>query len=232
MRNGSHGRPILGELPKVKQLIFLLGASGHAKMIIEAAQSRQACEIVCCLDIPGPQRRELLGVAVESESPALLEELQAKGCQGFAAIGDNRIRRKVTQMLDDRGIEQPTIIHSSAVISPSASIGAGSIVMPNAVVGASCQIGKGAIINTSSHIDHDGFVEDYCHVAPGCHIAGNVSIREGTFLGVGACVIPEISIGKWVVVGAGSTVIRNIPEHEIWVGNPAKFLRKNNGGCV
>ncbi len=211
--------------------LFLLGASRHAKMVIEAAQSTKKWDIVCCLDTPDSATGKILGIPILPEDSEKIWELQAEGCQGFVAIGDNRIRRKVTQMLEDRGIEQPTIIHSSAVISPSASIGTGSIVMPNAVLGASCQIGKGVIINTSSHIDHDGFVDNYCHVAPGCHIAGNVMIREGTFLGVGACVIPEISIGKWSVVGAGSTVIRNIPEQEIWVGNPARFLRKNSKFC-
>jgi UDP-perosamine 4-acetyltransferase len=211
----------------MKQLIFLLGASGHAKMAIEAAQSSQAWEIVCCLDTPNARPGKLLGVPVEPESPARLDDLQANGFQGFVAIGDNRSRRKLSKMLEDRGVEQPTIIHASAWISPSASIGAGSIVMPKAVVGASCKIGKGAIINTAAHIDHDGLVEDFCHVAPGCHIAGNVTIHEGAFLGVGTSVIPEISIGKWVVVGAGATVIRSIPEHEVWIGNPARLLRKN-----
>lgn len=197
-------------------------------MILEAAQSSQAWELVCCLDAPNSSLRELLGVPVEPENTARMQELQANGCLGFVALGDNRIRRKLARKLDDLRIEQPTIIHASAVVSPSASIGPGSIVMPRVVIGASCRIGRGAILNTAAHIDHDGVVGDYCHVAPGCHVAGNVAMDEGAFLGVGTSVIPGISIGKWGITGAGSAVIRNVPEYEVWVGNPARFLRKND----
>lgn len=212
----------------MKQSLFLLGASGHAKMILEAAQSSQAWEIVCCLDAPNSSLKELLGVPVEPESAARIQELQANGCRGFVALGDNRIRRRLLQRLDDLRIEQPVIVHASAVVSPSASIGPGSIVMPHVVIGASCRVGRGAILNTASHIDHDGVVGDYCHVAPGCHVAGNVRIGEGAFLGVGTSIIPGIYVGKWGITGAGSTVIRNLPDDEVWVGNPARFLRRND----
>jgi len=182
-------------------------------------------ELTCCLDAPSSSISKIFDIPVETETKSRLDELRLAGYQGFVALGDNRIRRKLSQMLDSLGIAQPIIIHPSAVISRSARIGAGSIIMPGVVVGASCQIGEGVILNTASHIDHDGVVGDYCHVGPGCHLAGNVTIDEGAFLGVGTSVIPQVSVRKWSVTGAGTVVIRDIPEGEVWVGNPARCLR-------
>jgi UDP-perosamine 4-acetyltransferase len=209
----------------MKRKVFLLGASGHAKMLVDAIESTGDWDIVCCLDSPTLSNSDVLGIPVELETRSRLENLQNAGCYGFVALGDNRVRMKLSKMLQDLTIQQPTIIHRSAVVSPSAQIGWGSVIMPGAVVGAACRIGSGVIVNTAAHIDHDGKVGDYCHIGPGCHIAGNVTLQEGSFLGVGTSIIPQVQIGKWSIAGAGSTVLRSIPDNEIWVGNPARYLK-------
>lgn len=209
----------------MKQKLFILGASGHAKMLIDAIETTCDWEIVCCLDSPTSSHSELLGIPVEPETRSRLETLQAAGCYGFVALGDNHTRKKLSRMLQDLAIQQPTIIHRSAVISPSARIGPGTVIMPGAIVGAACRIGSGVIVNTAAHIDHDGNVGDYCHIGPGCHIAGNVTLQEGAFLGVGASIIPQVQIGQWSIAGAGTTVLRDIPDGEIWAGNPARYLK-------
>ena len=51
-------------------------------------------------------------------------------------------------------------------------------------------------------------------------------VRKGTTIGAGSTILPGIEIGENAMVGAGSVVTKSIPAGEIWVGNPAKFLRK------
>lgn len=53
-------------------------------------------------------------------------------------------------------------------------------------------------------------------------------VKEGASLGANCTVLPGITIGKNSLIGAGSVITENVPENEIWVGNPARFLRKNN----
>lgn len=53
-----------------------------------------------------------------------------------------------------------------------------------------------------------------------------VRIEDGAFIGAHSIVLKGVTIGKKSVVGAGSVVTRDIPENEIWAGNPAKFIRK------
>lgn len=58
---------------------------------------------------------------------------------------------------------------------------------------------------------------------------GNVYLKEGAFLGAGVLVCSPVTIGKWSIVGAGSVVTKDIPDFEIWAGNPARFLKIRPG---
>ena len=51
-------------------------------------------------------------------------------------------------------------------------------------------------------------------------------VRKGATIGAGSTILPGIEIGENAMVGAGSVVTKSIPSGEVWVGNPAKFLRK------
>lgn len=51
-------------------------------------------------------------------------------------------------------------------------------------------------------------------------------IRKGASIGAGSTILPGLTIGENAVVGAGSVVAKKIPAGKIWLGNPAKFVRK------
>ncbi len=53
-----------------------------------------------------------------------------------------------------------------------------------------------------------------------------VVIEENVFIGAHSTILKGVTIGKNAIIGAGSIVTRNIPENEIWGGNPAKVIRK------
>ena len=53
-----------------------------------------------------------------------------------------------------------------------------------------------------------------------------VLIREGAFIGACTLILKGVTIGKHSVIGAGSVVTHDIPDGEVWAGNPAKFIKK------
>lgn len=53
-----------------------------------------------------------------------------------------------------------------------------------------------------------------------------VIVKHGAFIGAHSIVLKGVTIGERSIVGAGSVVTKNIPNDEIWGGNPAKFIRK------
>lgn len=55
---------------------------------------------------------------------------------------------------------------------------------------------------------------------------GKVHICSGAYLGMCTLVVKPVTIGKNAIVGAGSVVTKNIPDNEVWAGNPAHFIRK------
>jgi acetyltransferase-like isoleucine patch superfamily enzyme len=55
---------------------------------------------------------------------------------------------------------------------------------------------------------------------------GKVTIHENVFIGAHTTILKGVTIGKNSIIGACSTVVSEIPENEIWAGNPAKFIKK------
>jgi len=53
-----------------------------------------------------------------------------------------------------------------------------------------------------------------------------IVVGDGASIGAGAIVLGGVTIGRKAMVGAGSLVTKDIPEGELWVGNPARFVRK------
>lgn len=53
-----------------------------------------------------------------------------------------------------------------------------------------------------------------------------IHIKKGAFIGAHSIILKGVTIGEKSVVGAGSVVVNNVPDGEIWGGNPAKFIRK------
>lgn len=60
----------------------------------------------------------------------------------------------------------------------------------------------------------------------GDYTCGEVRIKRNAFIGTGTIITKPVTIGERAIVGAGSIVTKNIPDDEVWAGNPARFIRK------
>lgn len=203
-----------------KEKIWLYGASGHAKVVIEILELNYVP--VMGLFDDNPSIKELLGYPCFGSLPTPNEVEKL-----IVSIGDNKLRKKVSERFQKN---YGKAIHPSAQISERTQINEGTVVMGNAIINSGTVIGKHVIINTSASIDHDCQIEDYVHISPNATLCGGVTIGEGTHFGAAAVVIPNIKIGKWATIGAGAVVIRDVPDYAVVVGNPAKIIRYNEKG--
>lgn len=54
---------------------------------------------------------------------------------------------------------------------------------------------------------------------------GKVVIEDDVFIGIGAIICNSVTIGRGAIIGAGSVVTKDVPEFEVWAGNPARFIK-------
>ena len=148
----------------------------------------------------------------------------SKSDQFVVAIGNSKTRLDLTCRLLSFGYSVPVIVHPMATVSPSAFLGPGTVVFSQAVIQSSATTGKATILNTSCSVDHDTHLCDGVHICPGAHLAGHVTVGSCSWLGIGSSVIQNIHIGRNVVIGAGSTVLTDIPDDVTAVGTPPVFM--------
>lgn len=203
--------------------MYLFGASGHGKVIKDILQSN-GVKVKAFVD-DNMEVRECAGRPVLHNAVGLSPMI--------VSIGVNNVRRTVVEKLESLAkanghtLDFATVIHPSAVVSPSAKISEGTVVMAGAIINADAIIGKHCIVNTGASIDHECVIGDYCHIAPGVNISGDTHVGEGTWVGVGSCVIQGIKIGKNCMIGAGSVVVCDIPDNVVAFGSPCKPVRNN-----
>lgn len=205
--------------------VFLFGASGHAKVVIDILERTQDVEIALVVDDAASAKGlSICGHKVAGGRAELLAQRDRLDA-GIVTIGDNAARRDVAAWLTEQGFELMSAIHPAATVARDSTVGAGSVIMAGCVINTGARIGANVIVNTGSTIDHDCVIGDGAHIAPGCHLCGGVHIGAGTFLGAGSTVIPNVHVGAKVVIGAGSTVLENIEAGVRAAGNPARPLR-------
>jgi len=208
------------------QRIVVVGAGGHAKVVLDILQSQGGWEIVG-LTGTSPMPRDVLGFPVLGDDEAVLPALRGQGVgAAFVAIGENATRLALAARLADLGYAFPNAIAPSAAVSPNAELGHGIAVMPCAAINAGARIGNFAIVNTSASVDHDCIIGEGAHVAPGAVLAGVVRVGARAFIGVGAVTAPRLEIGDDAVIGAGAAVIRRVPAGKVAVGVPARVRAK------
>jgi len=202
--------------------IFIFGASGHGKVVIDCVEQENHWRIAALVDdYPAIWGKEIAGHAVcggMREVPGLIAA-GVRRC--IVAIGSNKTRAAVSAQLAGMGAIPVASVHPRATVARSATLGAGTVLMAGCVVNSDSRVGENVIINTGATVDHDCVIGDGVHIGPGAHICGGVTVGEGALIGVGASVIPQRRVGRFATVGAGSAVIADVADGDTVAGVPA-----------
>ena len=202
--------------------ILLIGAGGHAMVVLDALQrsATEPCAISVFDESPKRIGQRILDLTVQSFSP----NMEVAGEQFHISIGHNRARERLFTKLARTGGLARIVVHPVATIASSATIGMGTFVAARAIIAPAAVVGEGCIVNHGAIVDHECVVGSFCHLAPGSTLAGNVKVGAGVLIGAGANILPGVRIGDAAIIGAGAVVTADVPPGATHVGVPARKI--------
>ena len=206
--------------------LVILGAGGHAKVLIATLKSGPA-KILGIVDRDGTGKtRDVLGISVIGDDDCILRysPQDVELINGVGAVSSTDHRRELFEKFKQLGYRFANVVHASAIISTGVSLGEGAQVMAGAVIQVGTIVCDNTILNTRVSIDHDCLIASHVHVAPGATLSGGICVREGSVVGAGAIVIQGVEIGRQSLVAAGAVVIRNVADNTRVAGVPARTM--------
>ena len=196
--------------------MYIFGAAGHAKVIIELLEETK--EPIDGIFDDDSTKKEIFNYALSHYESNPQKQI-------IIAIGDNQKRLEVAERIS-KDYQFRNAISNKANISKRVEIQEGTVVMNGVNINSGTKIGKHCIINTAASIDHDCKLGNFIHISPNATLCGGICIEDNAHIGAGAVILPNIKIGKNAIIGAGAVVTKNIAPDMVVVGNPARELKK------
>lgn len=141
-------------------------------------------------------------------------------------------------------IPASTNIWQFCVVFPEAKIGDNCNICANVLIENDVSVGNNVTVKSGVQLWDGITVEDDVFIGPNATFTNDLFprsknsdwklsktvIKKGASIGANATILCGITIGENAMIGAGSVVTKNVPADELWVGNPARFVRRINGG--
>lgn len=211
-----------------KKEVYIIGAGTYGEVMHELAEIL-GYKILGYYD----ENEEKLGIDIMGVK--VLGKFSELNCseifdrQYIVAIGNNLIRQNLMQLINKYGGKTPSLIHPTAVISPSAEIGKGVYIHANTNIWTKVKISDYTIISPNVVIAHHTKVGKACLISTLAGVGASINIEERCFIGMGSTIVTGVNnIGKDTTVGAGAVVLKDLDSECVYAGVPAKKLRKLN----
>jgi len=203
--------------------LILIGGGEHARVVAEAVRSTESMELLGFVD-PEPcgETVHRLGLPRLGDDAALARYPGVLGVIAVGALSNRDLRPELVQRLGAPLAGWARVVHRTAWVSPTASVGEGTVVMAAAVVQSGARIGAHCVINSGAVIEHDVQIGDFAHIASGAVVGGGARLGAGCHLGLGATVRDHVSVGVGAVVGMGAVVVADIEPGRRVMGVPAR----------
>ena len=193
-------------------MIELARASGYSPVAIYDRDSKMIGNTILNVPVMGTDD-DLFGLDLAGKNLAI-------------AIGNNSVRLKLFDAILLRKGILPALIHPTAFVSRSASVGRGCYIQPHAIIWPQVRLNDSVIISPSTMISHHTVIERGCMISTLTSVGSNISIGKSVFIGMGCTIMTGVrEIGDYAIVGAGSVVIKDVEPGATVVGVPAKRIK-------
>lgn len=214
-----------------KQKVAILGAGGFASEVLwvfeEANKINPQWENLGFIDENKENHGTILCDLPILGSFEWFETVDKSEIKVICGTGSPKTKKYFVKKAESLGLEFCSVIYPNVMMSKYIKIGKGTVITAGNIITTHVTIGNHISLNLDCTLGHDNIIGDYCTIAPGSHISGNVTLKEGVDCGTGVVILPGLTIGKWSTIGAGAVVTDNIPDNVTAVGVPAKVIKKH-----
>ena len=179
--------------------VIVIGAGGHGRSVAEAILLLGKDKLVGFFDDGSAANARVWTYPILGRTDSL-HALRSLADAVVVAIGNNAVREKLHSQVRNAGFELLSVIHPTAFVSPTATLGTGCAVMAGAVVGTEALLGEGVIVNCGATVDH------HCRVDAFGHLGVNACMAGGSMLGNGAWMQAGSALGHGVQVEDGAVL--------------------------
>lgn len=196
--------------------MLIIGAGNLGKHVLDILLYDGLLEEVAFYDDRSDIPDLVYGFPVFRDEKTVIDFFKKTGPSFIAAVGNNRLREKVTQRFEKLGGVYVSLISSKACISKLTSLEQPIFIQPFVTLAHHVIAGKGCTLHANSVIGHDVILGNFVSVATLTTLIGPCEIGDYSFIGTQCLVMPGVKIGKHVVVGARSTVRRDLADYETY----------------
>ena len=209
----------------MSRLIVILGAGGHARVLLSALR-RTKVEFSGCIAREPADRLWPSSITYLGNDSVLskLDPADTVLVNGVGSTRSTEIRQRLFELGKSRGFGFLSVQHPNAVIEDGVNCGEGSQIMVGAIIQCGADVGANSIINSGAIIEHDCRIGAHCHVAPGVCLSGSVITGSGVHIGAGATIIQGIVIGDRAMIAAGAVVVSDVAAGACVAGVPANSM--------
>jgi sugar O-acyltransferase (sialic acid O-acetyltransferase NeuD family) len=213
--------------------IVLFGGGNQAHYTIDIIEKEGKYNIVGIIDSVHDVGSERFGYKILGRQENLKEIISQYNIYGgIISIGDNWSRYLVSQQILKiiPNFIFVNAIHPSVVIGNTTELGFGVVAMAGCIFNPKAKIGNFTFFATGAQVEHDNIIHDFASISAGSITGGYVTIGKFSAITLGVTVLDRIEIGENTVVGAGSLIVKSLPDNVLAYGNPAKIIRSRNIG--
>ncbi|BBP86046.1 acetyltransferase [Pseudomonas sp. Pc102] len=204
-----------------RKKLVILGFGGHARSVADVALCAGYDELLFVDSNVRPEEN-FLGHPTQVST----ENIDWSQWDVIPAAGDNLRRSQQFRDMEELGVIPVSLVSPHATLGAGSSLSVGCLVGHHAHIGPMTIIGCGCIINTAAVIEHESIVGNFSHISVHATIAGRSRLGEFSMLGAGATIIDGISVTAGVTVGAGGVVNRPISSPGTYVGVPVRKIEE------
>lgn len=213
--------------------IVLIGGGNQAHYTIDIINKEKKYNIIGIIDSIHDIGSDRFGYKILGRQEDIVQLVNKYNIEGgVISIGDNWVRYHVFKQIKKQipDFNFVNAIHPSVVIGDNVELGEGVVMMAGCIINPKSKIGNFTFFATGAQVDHDCNIENYSSISAGSITGGYVTLGEFSAITLGVTVIDRLKIGKNTVIGAGSLVLKDIPDNVLVYGNPARIIRTRKEG--